>query len=150
MPAAHDAASNSGGRRPKASNGGNRGKGYEGRAAGSMGICLWRVNLRSEFHRRPASGATATLTFRHECCEGGKSTFLISCNFKQLRVAKKSAHFNFCVRRLIPIFEAHGKDDAEQSHAAPSREADAVFDAPPPQCVTTMKSVFFPVSWLIP
>jgi hypothetical protein len=40
MPAAHGAASNSGGRRPKASNGGNRGKGYEGRAAGSMGICL--------------------------------------------------------------------------------------------------------------
>src|SRR6267378_363106 len=127
MPAAHDAASNSGGRRPKASNGGNRGKGYEGRAAGSMGICLWRVSLRSEFHRRPASGATTTLTFWHECCEGGKSAFLISCNFKQLRVAKKSAHFNFCVRRLIPIF-----------------------DAQPPQCVTTMKSVFFPVSWLIP
>jgi hypothetical protein len=79
-----------GGRRPKASKGGNRGKGYEGRAAGSMGICLWRVNLRSEFQRRPASGATTTLTFWHECCEWVKALFLISCNFKQLRVAKRA------------------------------------------------------------
>jgi hypothetical protein len=42
------------------------------------------------------------------------------------------------------------KDDAERSHGVPSQEADAVFDARPPQCVTTMKSVSFPVSWLIP
>jgi len=38
MPAATDGAASSGGRRPKASNGGNRGKGYEGQAAGSMEI----------------------------------------------------------------------------------------------------------------
>src|SRR6266513_5693074 len=38
----------------------------------------------------------------------GKNTFCTSCNFKELRVGKKSAHFNFCVIRLVPIFEAHG------------------------------------------
>jgi hypothetical protein len=69
------AAACTGGRRPKASKGGNRGKGYEGRAAGSMGICLWRVNLKSEFQRRLTSGATTTLKFWHECCEWVKAPF---------------------------------------------------------------------------
>src|SRR6266576_4858746 len=37
----------------------------------------------------------------------GKNTFRTSCSQRVTR-CKKSAHFNFCVIRLVPTFEAHG------------------------------------------
>jgi hypothetical protein len=48
MPAAHGGAAHSGGRRPKASRGGNRDWGTCGGAAGSMGISAHRVGIWSE------------------------------------------------------------------------------------------------------
>ena len=48
MPAAHGGASNSGGRPPKASKGGNRGKGYEGRAAVRYGDLSVAFGLKVE------------------------------------------------------------------------------------------------------
>jgi hypothetical protein len=65
MPAVDDDGAGSGGRRPKAWIGGNRGEGYEGPCSG-----LYRMAATLEL----ASIGTTTFTFWHDCCGGVKAT----------------------------------------------------------------------------